>query len=148
MANPPEMAKSVRFTANDVPFRLPKTTEVRRWIIQAIKAEGYSPDNLQYVWCSDSYLHEVNKQYLNHDTFTDVITFDYSDDNICIQGDIFISIDRVRENARMIRSRVRDELHRVMIHGALHLCGYRDKTSSEKSEMTEKEDYYLSLRDF
>lgn len=142
------MAKPVRFNAHDVHFRLPKTTEARRWIIEAIKAEGFRIDNLQYVWCSDSYLHDVNKQYLDHDTFTDVITFDYSDDSLNIQGDVFISIDRVRENARLVGNTATDELHRVMIHGALHLCGYRDKTSSERSEMTEKEDYYLSLRDF
>jgi rRNA maturation RNase YbeY len=142
------MPRKVRFTAHDMPFRLPKTIEVRRWITRALEHEGYIADNLQYVWCTDLHLHEVNRKFLEHDTLTDVITFDYSSDEGIVTGDIFISIERIRENAASIGIRVKDELHRVMIHGVLHLCGYHDKTPSEKSEMTEKEDYYLSLRDF
>jgi len=141
-------AEEIRFSAHDVPFRLPNTTRARRWILNAAKTEGFIPDTIQYIWCTDDYLLGINKQYLNHDTLTDVITFDYSDEAQLIQGDIFISIDRIRENARTAGTKIADELNRVMIHGLLHLCGYRDKLPEEKSEMTEKEDYYLSLRDF
>lgn len=105
--------------------------------------------SLQYVWCSDEALWEINKRFLNHDNYTDIITFDYTEGpGSPMSADLFISTERVRENAVGIGTSFTEELHRVMIHGLLHLCGYGDKTPHEKSEMTEKEDYYLSLRTF
>ncbi len=89
----------------------------------------------------------MNIKYLNHKTLTDIITFDYSEKSI-ISGDIFISIDRVRENAKLLKNSIKDELHRVMIHGVLHLCGYSDKKPADKEKMTKAENKYLSLRTF
>ena len=101
--------------------------------------------DINYIFCSDNYLHQINFQYLDHDTFTDIITFDQSDKDQ-IEGDIFISIDRVHENANERNISFVNELHRVMIHGILHLLGYNDKTPKEKQLMREKEDECLSLR--
>jgi rRNA maturation RNase YbeY len=103
---------------------------------------------LSFVFCSDAYLLEINKQYLNHDTFTDIVTFDSSEDEDVIAGDIFISVERIRENASKFSVSEKDELNRVIIHGVLHLCGYYDKKKEDKALMTEKEDYYLSTRAF
>jgi len=98
------------------------------------------------VLCSDAYLLAINQQYLHHDTYTDIVTFDNSGRGDTIEGDIFISIDRVAENARKFAVPERDELHRVIIHGILHLCGYGDKKKADKALMTGKEDFYLSRR--
>jgi len=103
---------------------------------------------LNYIFCSDAYLLQINQQYLNHDTYTDIITFDNSETEKVITGDIFISIERIRENAAKYNITEADELHRVIIHGALHLLGYKDKTAVTKQKMTEKEDFYLSRRGF
>lgn len=100
---------------------------------------------LSYIFCSDKYLQEINNQYLKHRTFTDIITFNYGAEE-GIEGDIFISINRVKENANKFKSDFDTELHRVIIHGVLHLIGYNDKTKTEKALMREKEDTYLSLR--
>ena len=108
----------------------------------AVKKEGYAAHYIQFVFCSDVYLLELNQQYLHHDTLTDIITFDYREGKK-ISGDIFISIDRVRENAGKFNVLFKEELHRVMIHGILHLCGYKDKDKKSKMLMTEKEDFYL-----
>ena len=103
---------------------------------------------LNFIFCSDSYLLNINQKYLKHDTYTDIITFDNSDLKQEIVGDIFISLDRIRENAKELKVNEKDELHRVMIHGTLHLLGYPDKGKSAKALMTEKEDLYLSKRAF
>lgn len=122
---------------------------MRAWLTSAAAAEGRTVASLQYVWCSDEALWEINKRFLNHDNYTDIITFDYTEGpGSPMSADLFISTERVRENAVGIGTSFTEELHRVMIHGLLHLCGYGDKTPHEKSEMTEKEDYYLSLRTF
>ncbi|MGZ3836667.1 MAG: rRNA maturation RNase YbeY, partial [Mucilaginibacter sp.] len=103
---------------------------------------------LNYIFCSDQYLLQINQQYLDHDTYTDIVTFDNSDIAKVIVGDIFISIDRIRENAAKFNTGEVNELHRVIIHGALHLLGYTDKKADSKKTMTAKEDHYLSLRNF
>ena len=103
---------------------------------------------LTYIFCSDEYLHRVNVEYLDHDTYTDVITFDNADDADIIEGDVFISVERVRENAAKLGVTFRDELHRVMIHGMLHLLGYQDKDLLSQTAMRKKEDDCLSLRTF
>ena len=117
------------------------------WISQSIENELYNEDAINYIFCSDEYLFDLNVKHLKHNTLTDIISFDYTIGKL-IAGDIFISVDRVRENANKFNVSFRDELHRVMIHGILHFCNYNDKTKEEKSVMREKEDYYLSLRDF
>jgi len=99
---------------------------------------------LNYIFCSDTYLHKINLEYLKHDTLTDIITFDYSEKKQ-ISGDIFISIDRIKENALKFNQSTDIELNRVLIHGVLHLLGYKDKTPKEKETMRAKEDFYLTL---
>jgi len=121
---------------------------IRRWIREAAGAEGFRIGEINVVLCSDAYLLALNNQYLNHDTFTDIVTFDHSEQEALLMGDIFISIDRVRENAPKFGVSQTDELHRVLIHGILHLCGYGDKGKKEKALMTEKEDFYLAQRVF
>ncbi len=117
------------------------------WISRAIVSEKHKEGDLNYIFCSDDYLLELNIKHLKHNTLTDIITFDYSLSKL-INGDIFISIDRVRENATIYNISFEEELHRVMIHGILHLCGYTDREKEEKDIMRNKEDYYLSLRTF
>lgn len=141
--------KDIQFFSEDIEFTLKEKQKVREWIGMTIKSEGFKRiGELSFVFCSDSYLLEINKQYLDHDTFTDIVTFDSSEDEDSISGDIFISIERIRENAVKFSVSERDELHRVIIHGVLHLCGYYDKKKEDKALMTEKEDYYLKKRNF
>ena len=137
---------AINFFNEDVTYTLKNKTAIRTWINSAITAEGYLLEELNFIFCSDEYLWRMNQQFLDHDTYTDVITFDNSERLKTINGDIFISIDRVRENAAEIKVPAATELCRVMIHGTLHLLGYKDKTKSAKTQMTAKEDHYLSLR--
>ena len=138
----------ISFFEEGITYKLKHTTALRQWITQTIKAEGFKLKELTYIFCSDSYLLQINQQYLNHDTYTDIITFDNSDIEKMIVGDIFISIERIRENAAKFNITETDELHRVIIHGALHLLGYKDKTPVTKQKMTQKEDFYLNRRWF
>ena len=117
-----------------------KTNE---WIEKIIQSEKKEAGDISFIFCSDHYLLGINKEFLNHDYFTDVITFDYVEGDK-ISGDIFISIDRVKENAETFNVTYKNELNRVMIHGILHLLGYKDKSVQEKQLMTQKEDEYLS----
>ena len=121
---------------------------MRTWLNGIIQQEGYKISYLNYIFCNDKYLHKINLQYLQHDFYTDIITFDNSNIKATIESDIFISIQRVKENAKTLKINFTDELHRIMAHGVLHLCGYKDKTPKAKLLMTAKEDYYLSLRPF
>ncbi|MES2275305.1 MAG: rRNA maturation RNase YbeY [Bacteroidota bacterium] len=121
---------------------------VRKWIKDTVIAEGFKLSELNYIFCSDAYLLRINQEYLNHDTYTDIITFDNSEIAQTIVGDIFISIERVMENARKFNVPQATELHRVMIHGALHLLGYKDKGSASKKLMTQMEDKYLAKISF
>ena len=139
---------AIHFFVQDIRFNLKNKNKVKAWIKATITAEGYRLNELNYIFCSDSYLLNINQQYLDHDTYTDIITFDNSEKKGVIEGDIFISIDRIRENAAQFGTGETNELHRVMIHGALHLLGYKDKTVSSKNQMTAKEDEYLSKRNF
>lgn len=120
---------------------------IKNWISKAILNENLKEGDINYIFCDDNYLSEMNIKYLNHNTLTDIISFDYTIGKI-ISGDIFISVERVKENAILYNTTFTDEIHRVMIHGILHYCGYNDKTKDEKTQMRSKEDYYLSLRDF
>jgi probable rRNA maturation factor len=139
---------AISFFEEDITYKLKHKTALRQWITKTIQTEGYQLKELSYIFCSDSYLLQINRQYLNHDTYTDIITFDNSDTDKVITGDIFISIERVRENAAKFGISETDELHRVIIHGVLHLLGYKDKTPVTKQKMTQKEDFYLNKRGF
>jgi len=114
------------------------------WIKKTIVAEEKSLGDIAFIFCSDAYLLEVNKKYLQHDYYTDIITFDYVENEI-ISGDIFISVDRVKENASEYNTSFENELNRILIHGVLHLLGYKDKSEKDKSLMTEKENIYLKI---
>lgn len=113
------------------------------WIIDAITSENFIAGDITFIHSSDEYLLTINKQYLNHDYYTDVITFDYSEDKI-ISGDIFVSVERITDNASEYNVNLHDEYLRVIIHGVLHLCGYKDATDEERKSMRNKEDYYLN----
>ena len=139
---------SINFFEEDIRYKLKNKTAVKQWIKATIEAEGYQLKELNYILCSDQYLLQINQQYLDHDTYTDIVTFDNSENDGIIEGDIFISIDRIRENAVKFKSGEVNELHRVIIHGALHLLGYQDKKPESKEIMTGKEDQYLLLRNF
>jgi len=139
---------AIRFFEEDISYKLKHKTGVKKWITETIEAEGFKLKELTYIFCSDDYLLQINQQYLDHDTYTDIITFDNSEKEQVIIGDIFISIDRIRENALKFNTAETDELHRVIIHGALHLLGYTDKSPAEKKKMTLKEDFYLNTRSF
>ena len=120
---------------------------VKSWVSNTIQEENLKEGNINYIFCDDAYLLDKNIKYLKHNTLTDIISFDYTMGKL-ISGDIFISVERVKENAITFKTAFKDELHRVMIHGVLHYCGYKDKTDADKKLMRSKEDYYLSLRDF
>lgn len=137
---------SIHFFTQDIEFRLSEPLKTRKWIKTVIGKERRKLKNLNYIFCSDSYLLSINQQYLHHRTLTDIITFDNKDFEVDIEGDIFISVERVGENASALMTDPDEELHRVMIHGVLHLCGYGDKLPKEKSEIRKREDAYLSLR--
>jgi probable rRNA maturation factor len=139
---------AIQFFEEDISFKLKNKTPVRQWIKDTIQAEGFKLNELTYIFCSDNYLLQINQQYLDHDTYTDIVTFDNSDEEGIITGDIFISIDRIRENAANFKVTEATELHRVIIHGALHLLGYKDKNAADKKKMTQKEDFYLNKRGF
>ena len=115
------------------------------WIEKIIISEGKALGELGYIFCSDAYLIELNKKFLKHDTYTDIITFDYVEGNK-ISGEIYISVPRVKENSTSFQSAFKDEMDRVIAHGVLHLIGYGDHTAEEKELMRSREDYYLTLR--
>ena len=140
------MPKSpIYFFSEEITYTVKNKIQIRNWISDTIIAEGYQLEELNFILCSDEYLLAMNQQYLKHDTYTDVITFDNSEGLKTILGDIFISIERVQENARQFKTSTQKELCRVMIHGTLHLLGYPDKGKAAKTVMTQKEDQYLAL---
>jgi rRNA maturation RNase YbeY len=135
----------IRFFYEEVDFKVKYPTKVKQWITESAKKEKRQISEVNYIFCSDKYLLSLNQDYLKHNTLTDIITFDNSEGSL-IAGEIYISIERVNENASKYASGLTDELHRVMIHGVLHLCGYKDKKPDDKTLMRKKEDAYLSLR--
>ena len=128
-------------------FNLGKEEELRSWIQFVLDEEDRELGEISYIFCDDDYLLDINVKHLKHNTLTDIISFDYSLGRV-VSGDIYISTERVKENAGDRKVNFEDELHRVMIHGILHYIGYRDKTDEDTREMRRKEDYYLSLRTF
>ena len=136
-------ARAIHFFEEEIKYHLKNKTLIRSWLLAAIEAEGYVLEELNFIFCSDVYLLRINQQFLDHDTYTDVITFDNSEGLKTIAGDIFISVERVQENAGLLKQSVHQELCRVMIHGTLHLLGYKDKSKTAKKQMTDREDHYL-----
>jgi rRNA maturation RNase YbeY len=126
-------------------FSLDKTEQISEWISKTISEENCREGEINYIFCSDDYLLKLNVEFLEHDTLTDIISFDYTVGKE-LHGDIYISVDRVKENASDFKVDFDDEISRVMIHGVLHYCGYMDKTDENKKEMRAKEDYYLAKR--
>jgi rRNA maturation RNase YbeY len=137
---------AVNFFEEDIKYTLKNKTILKKWIRSSIQNEGYILNTINFIFCSDQYLHKINSEYLQHDTYTDIITFDTSAESDEISGDIFISIERVKDNATKFEVPVYDELCRVLIHGALHLCGYTDKKKKDKEVMRATEDKYLKSR--
>ncbi len=136
----------INFFAEEIDFSLSNEPEVIAWILDSASMYSSEIQNVNYVFCTDDYLLEVNKKHLNHDFYTDIITFDLTDiKGNPIEADIFISIDRVRENAKKNEVEIENELYRVMIHGILHLVGFKDKTKEEAMQMRAQEDKCLSL---
>ncbi len=125
-------------------FLLENEDIISNWISDVITSEGFKEDEINYIFCDDEYLHKLNVEFLNHDTLTDIISFDYSVGKT-IQGDIFISIERVKENAEDFKVSFSEELFRVIVHGVLHYCGYKDKSEGDASIMRQKENHYLKL---
>lgn len=121
------------------PVTLKNRLLLKEFLRKLFKREGMPMDALRFIFCSDDYLLEINKQYLQHDYYTDIITFNLAAPKAPVNGEIYISIDRVKDNASQFNSTLTDELHRVIFHGALHLCGYKDKTKREESLMRSKE---------
>ena len=128
----------------EVDFELPNEEALASWIEESIKQEESLLGEINYIFCNDEDLLKINVKYLNHDTYTDIISFDYSL-NETISGDIYISLERVEENAEKFNVTFENELHRVMIHGILHYLGYKDKTEQDKNEMRSKENELILL---
>lgn len=140
------MSAIIKYFSEDISFKISKPRKTARWIKNVVSSEKAKIDQLIFIFCSDAFLFDLNVRFLNHNTLTDVITFNLSEIRNTINGEIYISVERVRENANNLKVEFLDELNRVMVHGVLHLLGYSDKKSREKKQMREKEDSYLSLR--
>lgn len=136
----------IRFFSEEIDFKIKKPRKLALWLHSAAEKEKRSIDDITYIFCSDEYLLRLNHQFLKHNTLTDIITFDYSEGRKALAGEIYISIDRIADNAFKFKNPFEDELHRVMVHGVLHLIGYKDKKSVEKAMMRKKEEACLSLR--
>jgi probable rRNA maturation factor len=141
--------KSVQFRNADQTFLFPKKTELKLFIAQLFKKEFRGKNRklleLTYVFCSDEFLLQINQDHLKHDFYTDIITFDLSEQPTETIGEIYISLDRIRNNAQTYQTSIKEETLRVIFHGALHLCGYKDKSPAHIKEMRNKEDWYIQL---
>lgn len=139
---------AINFFTKDIKFSLKRKTDLRAWLAATAKKEGFEISELNYIFCSDKFLYNINKKYLHHDDYTDIITFDLStrhpEQKVGLTGEIFISIHRIKENAKLYNTTFHNEINRVMIHGVLHLCGYKDKTKAQKATMRKKEEFYIS----
>ena len=135
---------AVTFHEKAPAFHLKYKKYLKKWVKQSIVWEHYIPGDINFVFETDEEVYRINVKYLNHDWYTDVISFDYNEENV-INGDIIISIERVRENSEKLNLNYEDELRRVMIHGVLHLCGYDDKSTMERKNMRKLENKYLKV---
>jgi len=136
---------AIYFFSEEINFEHKEKLMRKRWLKSIATKAGYTVRELNYVFCSDEYLYRMNLEYLNHETYTDIITFDNSEKEFDIAGDIFISIDRVNENAKTHNQKAEIELNRVLVHGLLHLMGYKDKTKEESALMRNKEEESINL---
>ena len=138
------MNSRIQFFSDGISFQLKKKPKIRKWLKEVILNEKTKTGTINFIFCSDDFLFNLNKTFLNHQTYTDILTFPFEAPPKTASGDIFISIIRVTENAIKYNQTFEQELYRVMVHGVLHLIGYNDKTKSEKVKMGAKEDHYLS----
>ena len=138
---------AVKYYTDDCSYRLPEKRRTAAWLKEVAAAEGYTLGDVNYIFCSAARLLEMNKAFLGHDYFTDIITFDYSDrkGSGVVSGDIFIDVETVADNARLYGATKIEEMRRVVVHGVLHLCGQKDKTSRANAQMHRKEDKYLKF---
>ena len=136
---------AIHFFSEEIRFTLKEKLNRKRWLKKIATNAGFKIKELNYVFCSDEYLYQMNRDYLKHDTYTDIITFDNSEKKEDIEGDIFVSIDRVRENAKTHNQEVETEMNRVLAHGLLHLMGYKDKSKEEAALMRLKEEESIKL---
>jgi probable rRNA maturation factor len=136
----------IQFLSIDTPVPFDNFEEVRGWVERVIQSFGKKTGEVFFLFCSDQFLFEMNLKHLEHDTFTDIITFDLSESNDFIGGEMYVSVDRILENSTLLGIASIEEIHRVMIHGVLHLLGYKDKTKTDEAEMRRQENYCLSLR--
>jgi len=134
----------ISFHSEEIDFEFENESTIAGWLSFCVRDFDFTLGELSYIFCSDEYLHQMNVKYLNHDTYTDIITFDYTEEKQ-VNGDLFISIDRVRENASKYQVTFQKELNRVMVHGLLHLMGFKDKSDADADLMRKKEDYCLTL---
>jgi len=132
---------------SETDFNLQQEAQISKWIFKIITSEGFEEGEISFIFCNDEYLHKLNVEFLNHDTLTDIISFESSLGKQ-VNGDIYISVERVTENANTFKTTFINELHRVIIHGILHFCGYKDKSEKNSKIMRSKEDEALLLRDF
>ncbi len=141
-SNPsPQDSQNIFFHQEEIDFVLVDEERISNWLEALILEEKKEYSNINFIFCNDAYLLKKNQEYLDHDTYTDIITFQYNEEPL--EGDIFISIERVEENAKELTTSFKSELNRVLAHGVLHLCGYGDKSDEEKKVMRGKEDFYL-----
>ncbi|SMD42507.1 rRNA maturation RNase YbeY [Aquiflexum balticum DSM 16537] len=136
---------AILFFEEDIKFSLNQKNKYKKWLKEVADSENYKIKELNYIFCSDEYLYQINQQYLNHHTYTDIITFDNSEEAKLIEGDVFISIERIKENALREKNSFEKEMLRVMSHGLLHLMGYKDKNPKDKILMSQREDESISL---
>ena len=137
------MSMSISFNKADKNATLANRTSLKAFIEKAIKKEGLHIETLQYIFCSDKFLLDINKSYLQHDYYTDIISFDLSETKGKLIGEVYISIDRVKDNAKTHKTALKEELLRVIFHGALHFCGYKDKKPADIKKMRSQEDKWL-----
>jgi rRNA maturation RNase YbeY len=139
----PSHAKSVIYFFFETPVTLTERTRLKKYIESIFRKEKKQLKNINYIFCSDERLLEINKQFLKHDYYTDIITFQLSDKKDAVEAEIYISVPRVKDNSVLLKESFKKELLRVIFHGALHLCGYRDKIEQEKKIIRQKEDYFI-----
>lgn len=135
---------AIRFFSENIDFKPKNVRKLKTWVTDILTTNDFELLDLNFVFCDDVYLHKINLEYLAHDTYTDIVTFDNSEMPQAIEGDIFISVERVKENAKNLSVPFGQELQRVMIHGILHLMGYKDKTNSQKEVIRAKEDELIA----
>ena len=135
----------INFHTEEIDFKVLNPIKTKRWLKSVIESEGFELLEINYIFCNDKYLHKINVEYLEHDTLTDIITFDNSEEDQLIEGDIFVSVERIIDNCKDFNTTFEQEFRRVIVHGLLHLCGYFDKTDEDEKQMRDKENYYIRL---